>query len=361
MSGVRVRSREYMTPHGLKLIVVITFVSPTDVFSVGPWSTLKGLQDAELQRLAKALPNSVLQSKATSTTRKYLGAFKRWKNWASEHQLVVFPVEATNLALYLQHLGESKSSKSAVEEAVHGLSWAHTMAGIPTPTCSPFVQATLEGLKRTLSKPVCKKSPFTVEMLQAIVCDVRKDDTLANLRLAAVCLISFAGFLRFDEVANIRPCDLAFDEDHLTIQIPRSKTDQMRQGNEVIIARTGTDTCPVAMLESYMQRGRVQLCSDLKLFRPIVGGKSEKLRNTGGISYSNMRELLKKKLEQLGFPAADFSLHSLRAGGATAAAAAGVPDRVFKKHGRWKSESAKDGYVEDSFHERLSVTKNLGL
>ena len=69
----------------------------------------------------------------------------------------------------------------------------------------------------------------------------------------------------------------------------------MRQGNEVIIARTGTDTCPVAMLESYMQRGRVQLCSDLKLFWPIVGGKSEKLRNIGGISYSNMRELLKKK------------------------------------------------------------------
>ena len=150
---------------------------------------------------------------------------------------MVFPVEATNLALYLQHLGESKSSKSAVKEAVHGLSWAHTI---------------------------------TVEMLQAIVCDVRKDDTLANLRLAAVCLISFAGFLRFDEVANIRPCDLAFDEDHSTIQIPRSKTDQMRQGNEVIIARTGIDTCPVAMLESYMQRGRVQLCSDLKLFRPIL-------------------------------------------------------------------------------------------
>ena len=113
--------------------------------------------------------------------------------------------------------------------------------------------------------------------------------------------------------------------------------------------------------ESYMQRGRVQLCGNLKLFRPIVGGKSDKLRNTGGISYSNMRELLKKKLEQLGFPAADFSLHSLRAGGATAAAAAGVPDRVFKKYGRWKSESAKDGYVEDSFHERLSVTKSLGL
>ena len=35
-------------------------------------------------------------------------------------------------------------------------------------------------------------------------------------------------------------------------------------------------------------------------------------------------------------------MHSLRAGGATAAANAGVPDRLFKRHGRWKSESAKE-------------------
>jgi len=51
----------------------------------------------------------------------------------------------------------------------------------------------------------------------------------------------------------------------------------------------------------------------------------------------------------------------LRAGGATTAAAAGVPDRVFKCHGRWKSENAKDGYVEDSLEKRLSVTQSLGL
>ena len=37
--------------------------------------------------------------------------------------------------------------------------------------------------------------------------------------------------------------------------------------------------------------------------------------------------------------------HSLRSGGASAAANAGVPDRLFKRHGRWLSDSAKDGYV----------------
>ena len=61
-----------------------------------------------------------------------------------------------------------------------------------------------------------------------------------------------------------------------------------------------------------------------------------------------MRELFLAKLKLLGFDATKFSLHSLRSGGATAAANAGVADRLFKRHGRWRSETAKDGYVKDS-------------
>ena len=53
--------------------------------------------------------------------------------------------------------------------------------------------------------------------------------------------------------------------------------------------------------------------------------------------------------------------HSLRSGGATAAANAGVPDRPFKRHGSWASESAKDGCVQDFLSSRLSVSKALGI
>ena len=49
------------------------------------------------------------------------------------------------------------------------------------------------------------------------------------------------------------------------------------------------------------------------------------------------------------------------AGRATAAARAGVADRFFKKHGRWRLESAKDGCVKDALETRLSVTKQLGI
>jgi len=246
---------------------------------------------------------------------------------------------------------------------VNGVAWVHAMSGDSSPMDSPIVQVTLGGLRRKLAKPVNKKLLFTVEMLQLLAQDAQKQNMLASLRLAAACLLTFAGFLRFNELAEVKLCDLAVGSDHLKLYICHSKTDQFRQGKEVVIARTGTCTCPVAMLEAYMAKGNIQpdATSTKKVFRPIVRGHADRLREDGGLAYSRMRELIKEKLEELGFPAVDFGLHSLRAGGATAAAVAGVPDRLFKKHGRWKSENAKDGYIEDSLQQRLSVTKNLGL
>ena len=68
-----------------------------------------------------------------------------------------------------------------------------------------------------------------------------------------------------------------------------------------------------------------------------------------------------KKVSKLSFEAPEFGLHSLRSGGATTAANAGVPDRLFKRHGRWRSENVKDRYIKDSVEKRLQVSKKLGL
>ena len=106
----------------------------------------------------------------------------------------------------------------------------------------------------------------------------------------------------------------------------------------------------------------VEPTSELMLFRPITKTKAGgKLRPAGTLSYTRLREQFKEKLAQLGYPAEKFGLHSLRAGGATAAANAGVPDRLFKRHGRWRSENAKDGYIDDSVEKRLAVSRDLGI
>ena len=79
------------------------------------------------------------------------------------------------------------------------------------------------------------------------------------------------------------------------------------------------------------------------------------------LSYIRARESLVKLLREFVPNAANISLHSFRSGGATTAANAQVLDRCWKRHGRWRSETAKDGYVEDSLDNRLLVTKSLGI
>ena len=76
----------------------------------------------------------------------------------------------------------------------------------------------------------------------------------------------------------------------------------------------------------------------------------EYLRAEGSIGYSTLWELFKKKIKDLGYPVENLGIHSLQAGSATAAANAGVhvPDRLFKRHDLWRSENAKDSYMEDT-------------
>ena len=51
---------------------------------------LKELEDPELKGLASRLPTTILYSWADSTSKKYLNAFKRWKNWAALYQFDLF-------------------------------------------------------------------------------------------------------------------------------------------------------------------------------------------------------------------------------------------------------------------------------
>ena len=174
----------------------------TDMRKSGVWCDLAKLQDPELRRLEESLPETVMHSRADSTTRKYIYAFQRWRPWAEERcEVAIFPIQEVHFALYLQYFGEVSTSKSAVEEAVNAISWVQQIAGLPSIAESPFVHATLSGLQRKLAKPKVRKEPITADMLSAIVGSFGPDPTLTDIRLGAMALLSFAAFLRYDEVA----------------------------------------------------------------------------------------------------------------------------------------------------------------
>ena len=55
------------------------------------------------------------------------------------------------------------------------------------------------------------------------------------------------------------------------------------------------------------------------------------------------------------------SNHSFKPGGAPSAANLHVPDRLFKVHGRWKSDSGKHRYIRDKVDSRLFVPLHIGI
>ena len=70
----------------------------------------------------------------------------------------------------------------------------------------------------------------------------------------------------------------------------------------MVISRVGIAHCPVAMLEIYLKMAKIAPGSEGFLFRGITSGKAQTLRPTGSLSYTRFSELLKSKLDELGFP-----------------------------------------------------------
>ena len=119
-------------------------------------------------------------------------------------------------------------------------------------------------------------------MLEAIVTNAQQSGFLSDLRLATACLLAFASFLRFNELVNLKPTNIQIQGDTMRIHIEHSKTDQLQQGDEVLVSRTMSKTCPVAMLESYMERTGMAWSDCRFLFRPIQKTKrGEVLRESG--------------------------------------------------------------------------------
>ena len=149
-------------------------------------------------------------------------------------------------------------------------------------------------------------------------------------------MTAYSTFLRYNELASLRCCDVSFCDTFVKIYVFNSKTDVYRDGAHVLLAKSDSVSCPFHLLNRYVSPANLDLSSSLPFFRSSHFHKvtsSYSLRSTG-MSYTRTREIVLQAFAELGYPKQLFGLHSLRAGGASVAANAGVSDRLFKRHGR---------------------------
>lgn len=223
----------------------------------------------------------------------------------------------------------------------------------------------LEAAKR--NKPaVSKKELISADIIKKIIDKYAGPSAnLKDLRLACMCSLGVAGFLRYDEFRNILIGHLEYLSNHLCVFVPRAKNDVYREGNKVYIKRLFSRYCPVALLERYILMAKVDLNSNLPLFRPLRLLKSSITYKLYGskLSYTRCGEVFKSCLKDLGLDYKLYGLLSLRSGGATSVVSnsTSLSERLLKLHGRWKSDCAKDMYVLEDVSECLEITDNLGL
>ena len=201
-------------------------------------------------------------------------------SWLRRQGLAETPPDPEAVGLYLASQVERRGAELSVatlERRLSGIAWRYRQLGEPLEIRDRHIATVLAGIRRRHGRPPLQKAAIFADELLAMLATLEMD--LRGLRDRAILAIGFAGGLRRSEIVGL-DCGPRQTEDGsgwvelfpegalLTI---RGKTGW----RDVEIGRgSRPDTCPVALLETWLRLGRI---SHGPLFRPIA-------RKNGGVS-----------------------------------------------------------------------------
>ncbi|GIL92635.1 hypothetical protein Vretifemale_20134 [Volvox reticuliferus] len=333
------------------------------------WATMAiDPQDAELLVETRRMVGG---SRAVSSLGQYQGPWEQFVQFCGGRQYAPLPASPLVVAMFLTDVAKRAQSYAVVKTASAAIFTHHELAGVvDPPTKHVWCKGVRAAAKRQLGVAVKnRKEPLGLETVQAIVelqlCGAPR---LLEVMVATYVMVCFTGFLRYDEVQRLLVKDVQLYDDRAEVFLSKRKNDQFREGNVIVLAAGTSEAYPVRLLRRFLQEAAWG--SEMPLFRDWNGHQARRqgapiIFSTAPVSYEKMQCVVLKLVGKvLGLPEttvkARFGLHSLRSGGATMVAAAGVEERLFQAHGGWRSQEAMLPYVKETSRVRLGVTKALG-
>jgi integrase len=319
---------------------------------------------AALAETAKAYARA---AQADNTQRAYAADWRQFASWLRRQGLAETPPDPEAVGLYLAaqvERGGAELSVSTLERRLSGIAWRYRQLGQPLDIRDRHIATVLAGIRRRHARPPAQKAAIFADELLAMLATLDMD--LRGLRDRAILAIGFAGGLRRSEIVGL-DCGPSQTEDGsgwveifpegvlLTI---RGKTGW----REVEIGRgSRPDTCPVALLETWMRLGRI---SHGPLFRGIG-------RKNGGVSAERLTDKHVVRLVKSCALAAGlrgdlaegerrlaFGGHSLRAG---LASSAQIEEAHVQKHLGHASAEMTRRYQRKRDRFQINLTKAAGL
>ncbi len=158
---------------------------------------------------------------------------------------------------------------------MYSIKWAHKLRGLKDPTNNHFVTNLVEAAKRRNVRKIVKKDILSTEQIVSLCDKYHDSQNILVLRDLAIIVLCFSGFLRFEEAISLRCKDIKFHEHYMSVFLFKSKTDQYRKGDNIVIHKGNTNACPMKILSRYLECANIEADSDHFLFKPAYCAKGK--------------------------------------------------------------------------------------
>ncbi len=314
-----------------------------------------------------AHPNHAISGELVDATRGYLDAslslktrklystaWSQFTSWCRATGLPSHPACAETVALYAVHRAELGRKVPTINIDLAAIKLAHETAGLDDPTRTRGVRSVMRGIRREVGTRPTRKAPLLVGDLRRAVRAL--PDSNRGTRDAALLVVGFASAMRRSEIVAIEVEHIDNTEDGIRLLIPRSKTDQEAEGRVVGLPwGSHPETCPVRTLRRWMAVARID---HGPVFLTV-----DRADSVGRVAMSTraVARAAKRAARSIGLDPSRFSGHSLRAGFATSAAAAGASERSIAKQTGHRSLEVLRTYIRDADLFRENAAAMVGL
>jgi integrase len=275
-------------------------------------------------------------SMARSTLKVYAAYWDQWQTWCQDNGLSALPADGGSVALYIAWRARTHAP-ATIQAELAAIAAAHRAAAAPDPTKDLEVKTVLRGIRKTKGVAQAKKAPLVAQAMREVLDTL--DDSARGRRDRCMLLVGWTGALRRSEIVAINHEDLALVKEGLILTIRRSKTDRYGQGDTVGLPKHPDPRYDV--VRAYCGWVERSGAHEGPVFRPVTRHGYVLPRRINDRSVA----LLVKRVARLAGLQGDYSGHSLRAGLATSAAAAGAGEASIMRQTRHKSVTVMRGYI----------------